>query len=580
MESNPEQIKKPNPEEIYYYGSDLTVPHIKRVSEAIQAVLDQDLHAVRLQWFLRKDEWVNTIAQERNYSQPKDEVTKRTITDLWNIFVDKFQWIADWVQRLSQWSSYPPQTDQKIRKTIAELHDIFLKVFHEVASQKEHAWIDYNTPLLELIWLNILFGPQIYIQWAESGERKNYWINESFRRAQTKPIKKKKVSKTVWLERDLAADHRIFNLDTYDELQEFFFFSMNKVIEKYIQKFDINRQDHKALAYFLNKYFSFIFFQSLFDAFLIFECRSKKWNQFVAQVLEDTKEYLQEHYNVCIDVETNHLKKKLFTNTRNDDVWPIELMYENALLQDIEEREKYFNRHYLIRRWKNMTSLRSEIMDEYKWWLFGIDKTFEVRNPGYYHFQQKIDSAKERLNKIEPWEKQEVLPLLPPIFKEIEKFKIEQKPFTTSTEEHPITQRDPSPTLLEVQQQFLKKYNIPFQFRIFFAIVVHKNNHFLNLRSRRLQKTDEYNKLIQQIFLYKWAPDISIIHQLHEIVTDKEFQFHLENAWKKKRQEREQKIKNKVLPSFQTASQINARRKADIKKWKVDMNQYEIPFGD
>lgn len=574
-----EPAKKPNPEDIYHYGSDLTIPHVRKISEAIQSLLDQDPHAAALQATLRKDERVAQIHQEKNYSEPRDMMTRKTIKELRDAFVGIFHQVTEAVTQILQKSNTPKPGNTVVAKTVAELREIFEKAFSKVASQAEYAWIDYNTPLQTEIRFNILFGPQIYVQWAESWDRKHYRISEFLSHAPKESEKRKRQKRRFLLEGSLAENHRLFCPDTYDELQERFFSCLESVIGEYVQEFAIDASNTAALSYFVNKYFTFIVIQGLLRSRLVFECKSNRGNAFVAQMIDNIREYLQKRYAISIDSPTFLLQKKLFNNIGSDTIWPIELNYPNALFKNIEERETYFNQHYLIRRGKHISSLRSEIMDEFSWGTIWIDKTFEIRNPGYYYYQDQIDKAKDRLNQIEPGEKMEMMPLLPPIFKEIEKFRQGQKPFTTSVEENPIQDRTPSPTLIEIQQKYLRKYNVPVQFWPLFNIAVYKNNHYYQVKSALMKKTDEYNVLMQDIFLHKNSSNMDIIHHINAIITNREFDANFEKKREEKKKIREQEMKKKILIS-RRSTQIKEARKTQTKRGKMIIEQQEIPFED
>jgi hypothetical protein len=182
-------------------------------------------------------------------------------------------------------------------------------------------------------------------------------------------------------------------------------------------------------------------------------------------------------------------------------------------------------------------------MAEYGKGLDSIDKTFELRNPGYYAYQDQIDGASNWIKNIEPGEKQEVLVLLPAIFKDIDTYRQKQKQYETRIEQdHQPSEKNPSPTLTEIQQKYLKYYKVPIQFWPLFGIILYKYNHYYQIRSNIFRKREEYHDLIQKLALDPTLPPESIILCINEFITNKQIKEKFNAKRNQKQIERKQQL--------------------------------------
>lgn len=80
--------------------------------------------------------------------------------------------------------------------------------------------------------------------------------------------------------------------------------------------------------------------------------------------------------------------------------------------------------------------------------------------------------------------------MLPPILKDLARFKLKKKDNETIVEKDPVHNPDAAITLTEVQEKYLRMYNIPVQFRPLFAITVYKSNHYHQIKARAIKHAD------------------------------------------------------------------------------------------
>lgn len=514
-------------EDSYYYWSDLTIPHIKKISTEIQKILDEDNYIASVQNFLRIHEHKDIIP-----------------------------WIKE------------------------ELLQAFAIAFEEVTSKPENGWLRYNTSFQTEIRLNIILWMQDYQSRAESGDRQHFYVNDFVDwqkwNAIAKKVKKLKEQKKIWL----AHDHKLCTPQSFEFLEPKYFITLNVTINNYCQKFLIDKKDKEALAYFINRYFIFIFINTLLQSKLVFEFRSKRWNNFFREVWQKTVQYLKDNISDAIHIDMKMFQQKFFYNGKNDLIWPIELSYQNAELDDIQTREKYLATNYFGTEDETAKSVRRKVMAEYGKWLNAIDKTFEIRNPWYYRYQDQIEGAKNWIAKLEPGEKQEALILLPAIFQDIDKYRQEQKKYETKIErERESSKKDPSPTITEIQQQYLRYYKVPIQFRQLFGIIIHRYNHYYGLKTNILKKRDGYFEFIKDL---AWDPELSseaIIHYINEFITDTEVKKIFKDKWEKKQHNKRENLLAKIEKKREMYVK-KMIRKDEIKNIKCDKNQgfLDLPY--
>lgn len=458
---------------------------------------------------------------------------------------------------------------------IQTLQPKFNELFDVISADITIGGREYNEILRTHVWHDIIFGER-QLSWPMDLARQNYRNDfiSSFQKAEKKQIKKpaKKPRKIY-----VARNHHILNPETYPENKEQLFLSLQSVTDKYMKVFEIDQNHLQALQHFLNKYFSYLLIQTLFETKCVLECKSTRWNAFVVQLIVDVQDYFQKKYNISITHDPIFLKKKLFNNLKSDDIGPIEISYKNSNLDDIEQWEEYFNVYYFYPRSKTINIVRGEIMQEFIEWMSALEESFKFWNPEYHYYKEKVEWILRRLAAIEPWEKQEVLPMLPPILKDLAKFKQEKKDNETIIEKDPIHNPDAAITLTEVQGKYMRMYNIPVQFHPLFAITVHKNNHYHKIKAGAIRRADWYNEILKNIFFYKWAPERNTLDHLLAIITNRDIENSLEQKRKETWAKRREEIRGKIHLNYKKNQQTIAY-KLSKKPMPPDRSQYEIPF--
>jgi hypothetical protein len=74
----------------------------------------------------------------------------------------------------------------------------------------------------------------------------------------------------------LPLNHKLLTQESFEEVKDTYFQSLDKVLDGYYQKFSLDKKNPQAVEYFINKYFTFIFVNTLLKSKLVFECKSKK----------------------------------------------------------------------------------------------------------------------------------------------------------------------------------------------------------------------------------------------------------------------------------------------------------------
>jgi len=119
---------------------------------------------------------------------------------------------------------------------------------------------------------------------------------------------------------------------------------------------------------------------------------------------------------------------------------------------------------------------------------------------------------------------------------------------------------------LEIQQKYLRKYNVPIQYRGIFGIVIHKLNNFYKIKSDIFKQSNNINEEELQRLMASEGRDEDIMYYIRNIVTYDDMQKSYNQKRSTKREERKKTLYNILQDTSKYL--LQEQRKQD-KKCKI-----------
>lgn len=110
-------------------------------------------------------------------------------------------------------------------------------------------------------------------------------------------------------------------------------------------------------------------------------------------------------------------------------------------------------------------------------------------------------------------------------------------------EENPMTPKDPE-SLIKIEQQYLKFYKVPVQYRKIFGIVINRLNHFYQVRGNLSKKANKHNDKLFDNLLHSEQKLKDIMYYINNLVTKKYIDDMFDKKWNTKQKEKIQKIQS------------------------------------
>lgn len=262
---------------------------------------------------------------------------------------------------------------------------------------------------------------------------------------------------------------------------------MERAIPYYKAKLGLDANDKAASQKLIEKYFAYFFIRVLIEEKFIFNIKSTRGGKCLDATVDVILIYFESIFGQKPEIHAKDIKKRLWSNL-NSGTMPMDISYKNAILEDVEFRETYMNTTYFNRKKTTADSLRIQIMQEYNAQKGVREATFELINPRYHIYKDQVEKHQKHLKVLQEYQKRtnDQDPHLQQIVEDIQQklsYAQEQK------KEHTVFEEDKEkikPTydhnLTEIQQRFMKRYQVPVQYRHIFGVIMNKINNFYQIK--------------------------------------------------------------------------------------------------
>lgn len=402
---------------------------------------------------------------------------------------------------------------QAIDKLQGDILVILQPLFHESftkIAQDVSPGIWYNERLRNILRFDFIF-------WERELSSVNEWFREHYRlesiyrsseeRFQIKLQKRAEEMKKAKEKVRLPEGHTLITNENYPEMTKILIQNIENTIPIYAQKIGLDISDSTVYQNFITYYLLYFLMNALLKEQLIFDIKSTKAKLCLSGTIDDILAYFNKKLERKLDIAPIHIKRKFWNNINTLDA-PMDLSYQHAILEDIEQRESYLNTTYFLPYGNiSINDIRKEIMTEYNSQKGIREKCFEMINPRYHTYKNDEEKEKKHLVILKDHQKKSIQedPQITAIIKEIEQkimyLSQKRKEYTKLEEKMHDFTWNYEHSLTEIQQKYLKRYKVPIQYWRIFGIVIDKLNNFYKTKSTIIKKSDEINEFeFQRLF--------------------------------------------------------------------------------
>ncbi len=394
-----------------------------------------------------------------------------------------------------------PQLHQKITlintiqdSLILALQPLFNQLYTKIADETD-GWLWYNEELRTDVRLDLIMGER-NISWSMDGSRNHYRYSYIDK---LKEISSKKVKKPEQKSLPIPREHKLITEENYEAMSEILIQNMERIIQEYSQNFQFDSKNVDIYKQFIEKYFLYIFIKALIESKYVLDMRSSKWSICLDKTLEEIRIYFENFIKKKLDIDPKYIKAKLWTNTNNITIDPMDLSYKNASFEDMEQWEHYLNQTYFVPKWISINDIRVQIMQEYNSQEGMQERYRDMLNPWYHIYKEHEENHKKHLEILMDYQKKssDQDPYIQEIIKDIQEklwFASQKKKEHTIFEENtPKILPKYEKSLTQIQKQYMKRYQVPIQYWQIFAVVFNKLNNYYQIKIRLLKDADKIN---------------------------------------------------------------------------------------
>ncbi len=421
-----------------------------------------------------------------------------------------------------------------------EFHTIFEKV------ARESSWgIGYNEALRQTLRFNLIFGERELAS-SSGGSREQYRLHAASQEKEARWEKKlQKLAAARKAEKEkvvLAHGHKLLNRESYQKLRPSILTHIDNAVDTYKQKFLRDGDGIDLLQRLIDHYFLFILMQMFLESNVVIDSKRPTTNPFFLEFIEDCKQHIREKFGVNPTISSVTIKKKLF-HTIDEKTKPLELLYKHAMDEDLIAREKYFNTYYFGSKKTSVDEIRRLVMQERKDGLVGMEKGWELLNPAYHAANDKKKRIIATLDLLTPQQSEDnqIYQVIEWLKRDLGKTEETMKVNVVFEEDPPI-RKDPE-SLVKIRQQYLKRYQVPIQYRKIFWVVINRLNNLNQVKSNLQKKAKKSNEVEFDRLLNSDQSGEKILYHLKSIVTGSQIQSRFEEKRQQKQDERIQRIR-------------------------------------
>ena len=441
-----------------------------------------------------------------------------------------------------------------IQKSLLKLLKQFFDTkFPEIASDPKIWWLYFNQELKDIVRFDFIFW---YIPHNPiiSADIKNHKAKLSIHKPKNKTwesenkevkIPKKKSEKKSHPR--LAKWHSLLNTTNYSQCQESLLSWAQSAIQQYCQKFDIDKKDPIKYKKFLESYFIYIIKDSLLKNKLVLDMKNSKDLDILKLYIQDLINHLQQELWEELKLDLSIIIKKFFKNINSNEILPLEFTYQNTSIEDIFNRQEYFDKTYFLSQDTSSKAIYSQIMTEFgsQWDL--IKSSHAILCPDYFNLKDKTEKLKSDLFILNNLPNKDIN-----LQNIINSTNQELVLTMTKLDKHFYSSIDKNKSrwkwdsMEKIVQKYMKYYKIPTQYRRNFFIVVNYFNHYYNIRSDISQKANKSNQKLENLLLNSPNKNSLLTHFVNQYITTKQIQQSLQQKRDKNYQIKLEKLKKNV----------------------------------
>lgn len=361
----------------------------------------------------------------------------------------------------------------------------------------------------------------------------------------------------------LPQDHHLLHEQSYPQLKLTMWTHVDNIVSTYQKNFLSNTNDTNQTKELIDHYFLFIFLQMLIQSKVVFDTKKPKSSPFFQQVIDDCIVYLQEKYCITLTIFSDTIKKKFF-NTLDEASTPLELLYKNCMEEDLIQRESYLNDYFFVPKQTSADLVRRKIMVEYNKNAEKMTTSRELINPLYHIYKEKKEYIIKTLERLEQYRDEHKL--IPEMIEEFQKsLKEAEQGMMDATvfEDNPPTPKDPD-SLVKIEQQYLKRYQVPVQYRKIFGLVINRLNNYFQVKHNISKKVRKYNNEALLKLIHSDQKLKDILYYINDLITQKHITSLFDEKWNGKKNNKIERIQRFCLGTEKVSTPPKKKKKKEF----------------
>ena len=442
------------------------------------------------------------------------------------------------------------------------LQALFNQVFDQVAEETQGG-IGYNKELKGSVWFDLLFGESALswdIDWARDQYRMTTLSKSNQANHQKNNQQKRKIH--------IPKNHQLLSKENYSKFKTTLLTHLDNVLAVYQQKFLKDANDSNWIKWLVEHYFLFMFIQTLMQSKCIFDIKKPKPDVFFQELIDDFLLHIQQKHDISLTISSETIKKKFF-NTIDETNKPLELLYKNCTEEDLVSREHYFNTYFFSSKNTSVDNIRRQIMEERNQNKEKMNMVWEIMNPIYHLAKDKKEKLLTTI-AILKWHTapnnliEEVINQLQESLKKTE----EDMKKSVVFEEDTMVIKDPD-SLVKLQQQYLKRYQVPVQYWKIFGLIINRLNNFYQIKANLFKKAQNNNNNAFNQLINSEQTNKDILYYVNSLISQNDLSLLFDQKWKEKQTMKDQRIRDFSLGIKKI--EINTKKK-DIPGWQFSLD--------
>lgn len=252
---------------------------------------------------------------------------------------------------------------------------------------------------------------------------------------------------------------------------------------------------------------------------------------------------LRERKGIDHSLSVADIKKKFFSTIDENSI-PLEMMYKNAIDEDLRDREDYLDTYCLRPRNTSVDTIRREVMKDRRENIEKIERMRELINPAYHTAKDKKEKLLVTIAILEKHQSEDTLiaELLSQLRQTLKKAESDMES-SVVFEDKPRRSRDLE-SLIKIQQRYLKRYQVPVQYWKMFGMVINRLNNYYQIKASLYKKAQKHNHDALERLINSDQNLEEILQYIHSLVTKKEFDMLFEKKRTEKQKAKQERVQS------------------------------------